>query len=188
MKHLFVILSLLGALTLAAAEETKTPDANRTEAARFFEEYQTKLKEVASFCNRRGPEWDVLDPLLDSACALDPENPRYRREAIVFALSRVHDTRIDWSARLETFRKFIEQADEFFRKYPDFRRPFFSYSFPVHCFEILPVSGATEEERRELSTLFDRIRVLHARLSSETPGSASEETSYQCCFSFVPKH
>jgi len=168
MKQLAVILSLFGVLMLAVAEEAKTPEANRTEAARFFEEYQAKLKEVASFCNRRGPEWDVLDPLLDSACALDPENPRYRREAIVFALSRVHDTRIDWSARLETFRKFIEQADEFFRKYPDFRRPFFSYSFPVHCFEILPVSGATEEERRELSTLFDRIRVLHDREQKES--------------------
>ena len=89
MKQLAVILSLLGALMLAA-QEAKTPDANRTEAARFFEEYRGKLKAVARCQNRRGPEYDALEPLINSACALDPENPHYRREAILLALSRVH--------------------------------------------------------------------------------------------------
>ncbi|OQA75449.1 MAG: hypothetical protein BWY31_04686 [Lentisphaerae bacterium ADurb.Bin242] len=100
---------------------------------------------------------------MDSACALDPENPRYRREAILLALSRVHDPQTDWPARLEIFRNFIEQADEFYRKYPDYRQPFLFSHFPIGSFYNLPVSRATEEERRQLSELFDRIRVYLLR-------------------------
>jgi len=165
MKRNAVLAGICAGLIFCAlpAQETAAPDANRTEAARFFEEYRVKLKAVAHCQNRRDSGWDALDPLIDSACALDPENPRYRREAIMLALSRVHDTRTDWPVRLEIFRKFIEQADGFFRKYPDYRQPSLFSDFPICSFYNLPVSRATEEERRQLSELFDRIRVYLLR-------------------------
>lgn len=74
MKRRAVLAGICAGLIFAAlsAEEVKTPEANRTEAARFFEEYQRKLKEVARYQNRRDSDWDALDPLIDSACALDP--------------------------------------------------------------------------------------------------------------------
>jgi len=46
----------------------------------------------------------------------------------------------------------------FYRKYPDYRQPFLFSNFPIYSFTNLPVSRATEEERRQLSELFDRIR------------------------------
>ncbi len=168
MKQLVVILSLLGALMLAAAEEAKTPEANRAEAARFFEEYRGKLKEVAFCKHPSGAERDMLMRLVDSACALDPENPRYRCEAIRLELSPIQDYWSGWSGKLELLRKFIDQADAFYKKYPDYRRPFMSGSFPCDFFGNLPVSRATAEQRAELSALFDRIRVFRDRENLQT--------------------
>ena len=164
-----VLAGICAGLIFAAlsAEEAKTPEPRKAEAARFFEEYGVKLKEASRYSNSRGPEWDALKPLLDSACALDPENPRYRREAIMLELSRVHDSRTDWRGRLGALGNFIGQAEAFYKKYPDFRQPFFSHSFPVDSFNNLPVSRATEAERAELSALFDRIRVLRDREERE---------------------
>jgi len=169
MKRRAVLAGLCVGLIFAAlpAKEAKTPEPRQAEAARFFEEYGAKLKEAARYSNSRGPEWDALKPLLDAACALDPENPRYRREAIMLELSRVHDSRIDWRGRLDALNRFLEQAEAFYKKYPDFRQPFFSHSFPVDSFNNLPVSRATEAEREELSALFDRIRVLRNREERE---------------------
>ena len=168
MKRPAVLAGICAGLIFAAlpAQEAKPPEANRAEAARFFDEYGVKLKEVARYGNWRGSEWDALKPLLDAACALDPENPCYRREAIMLELSRVH-SRIDWRGRLDVFNHFIEQAEAFYKKYPDYRQPFFSHSFPVDSFDNLPVSGATEAERAELSALFDRIRALRDREERE---------------------
>lgn len=169
MKRRAVLAGICAGLIFAAlpAEEAKTPEPRQAEAARFFEEYGVKLKEAARYSNSRGSEWDALKPLLDAACALDPENPRYRCEAIMLELSRVHDSRIDWRGRLDALNRFLEQAEAFYKKYPDFRQPFFSHSFPVDSFNNLPVSRATEAEREELSALFDRIRVLRDREARE---------------------
>lgn len=156
-----------GLIFCALSAQEAAPDANRTEAARFFEEYGVKLKETARYSNSRGPEWDVLKPLLDAACSLDPENPRYRCEAIMLELSRVHDSRIDWRGRLDVLKHFIGQAEAFYKKYPAYRQPFLSHSFPIGCLDNLPVSRATEEERAELSALFDRIRVFRDREDRE---------------------
>ncbi|MDD2478363.1 MAG: hypothetical protein PHS31_00560 [Victivallaceae bacterium] len=141
---------------------------NVAEAKRFFDEYEalSKTKGVFSIQSIRKNDWRNVKTPLETAAALDPENLCYRRELIVFELTRVHDHRVNWRGKLDVFHGFLKGIKEFYKKYPAYSHsgePIFANvrKSSIISLSFMPVERASDFERAELSRIFTELRKLH---------------------------